>query len=106
MTDDDSHAHELQRSLRNYLDRQGLTSLNALAVVATDWSEVAGEQLAAHSKPVALTNARLVVEVDHPAWATELRIHAKTLLIRLENSLGPAVITDIEVRIQRNLRIE
>ncbi len=47
------------------------------------WAEAVGEALAAHITPVKLDGTKLVVEVDDPAWATQLRFLEATLKQRL-----------------------
>ena len=37
------------------------------------WDEAVGDAVAAHVQPVRLDGDQLVVEVDDPAWATQLR---------------------------------
>ena len=37
------------------------------------WDEAVGDAVAAHVQPVKLDGTTLVVEVDDPAWATQLR---------------------------------
>ena len=48
------------------------------------WDEVVGEQVAAHVQPVRLDEGVLVVEVDDPAWATQMRLLAPQVIERLE----------------------
>ncbi len=36
------------------------------------WAEIAGEEVARHCRPAALSDGILVIHVDHPAWATQL----------------------------------
>jgi predicted nucleic acid-binding Zn ribbon protein len=70
------------------LDRV-LRSLHAPAArtvktVFTEWPELAGPGLAAHAQPIALRDGELVVEVDDPAWASQLRWLEPELRARLE----------------------
>jgi predicted nucleic acid-binding Zn ribbon protein len=43
----------------------------------------------------------LVVGVDDPAWATQLRFLESELLERLAAEFGPGEVTSIEVRVRR-----
>ena len=54
----------------------------------------------AHVKPVKLDGTKLVVEVDDPAWATQLRFLETTLKQRLLEVAG-ATIETIEARVRR-----
>ena len=62
------------------------------------WEEAVGAAVAAHVQPVKLDGTLLVVTVDDPAWATQLRFLEGTLRPRLLDVAG-AVIETIEVRV-------
>jgi predicted nucleic acid-binding Zn ribbon protein len=64
------------------------------------WEAAVGPAVAAHVQPVRLDGARLVVEVDDPAWATQLRFLEETMKRRLAEEAG-AHIETIEVRVRR-----
>lgn len=73
----------------------------AVAGVFGHWEEAVGEAISAHAKPILLDNGRLLVEVDQPGWATQLRYLEKDLLERLRPHLGGAELHAIEVRVAR-----
>ena len=73
----------------------------AIAGVFGHWEDAVGASIAAHAKPLLLDGGRLVVEVDQPGWATQLRYLEKELLERLRPFLGGAELTAIEVRVAR-----
>ena len=62
------------------------------------WSEIVGENVAAHVQPVRLDGARLVVEVTDPAWATQIRRLSDTLRTRVREVAGTTIET-VEVRV-------
>ena len=64
------------------------------------WAEAVGDAVAAHVKPLKLDGTKLVVEVDDPAWATQLRFLEATLKQRLGEVAG-ADIETIEARVRR-----
>lgn len=64
------------------------------------WSEAVGEQIAAHVQPVRLDEGVLLVEVDDPAWATQVKLLAGTLIERLRDVAGVEV-ARIDVRVER-----
>ena len=43
------------------------------------WEEAVGAQVAAHARPVRLDGGVLVVEVDEPAWATQITLLSNTI---------------------------
>ena len=64
------------------------------------WTEAVGDAVANHVTPVKLDGTKLVVEVDDPAWATQLRFLETTLKARLLEIAG-ATIETVEVRVKR-----
>lgn len=98
-------AEEEPQRLGHSLDRlartMGAPRADALAVTFSRWQEVVGEGLAAHARPVAIRDRALVVAVDHPSWATELRWLGPQLLGRLAQVAGHEVATRVEVRVER-----
>ena len=64
------------------------------------WAEAVGDAVANHVTPVKLDGTKLVVEVDDPAWATQLRFLETTLKQRLLEVAG-ATIDTIEARVRR-----
>jgi predicted nucleic acid-binding Zn ribbon protein len=86
------------RSLRN--DSTDAVSSTQIGGVFGRWAEAVGDAVAAHVKPIKLDGSKLVVEVDDPAWATQLRFLETTLKQRLLDTTG-AVIDSIEARVRR-----
>ena len=97
------------RSLRN--DSPGASSNDAGATTGAQmasqmgsvfgrWAEAVGDAVAAHVTPLKLDGSKLVVEVDDPAWATQLRFLETTLKQRLLEVAG-AKIDTIEARVRR-----
>lgn len=70
------------------------------ATVFGRWSELVGEQIALHARPVKLDGGRLLVEVDEPGWATQLRFLEADLVARLRGE-GRLAVDTIEVRVRR-----
>jgi predicted nucleic acid-binding Zn ribbon protein len=54
--------------------RLGWTSPLARAELLASWAELAGEETALHSEPVAIEDGVLTVRCDSTAWATQLRM--------------------------------
>ncbi len=65
------------------------------------WSEIVGEGMAEHVRPIRLDKDSLVVSVDHPAWATQVRRMGDVLLDRVVEETGEARPGRVEVRVQR-----
>ena len=64
------------------------------------WAEIVGDAVATHVTPLKLDGVKLVVEVDDPAWATQLRFLEATMKQRLLEVAG-AKIDVIEARVRR-----
>jgi predicted nucleic acid-binding Zn ribbon protein len=75
--------------------------MKAVAGVFAGWEDVVGPSVAAHARPVTLDGDRLVVEVDDPAWATQLRYLEAGVLERLREAAGGAAINHVDVRVRR-----
>jgi predicted nucleic acid-binding Zn ribbon protein len=61
------------------------------------WADAVGAQVAAHARPVKLDGSVLLVEVDEPGWATQLRFLEADLLERL--TATGSLVSRIEVRV-------
>jgi predicted nucleic acid-binding Zn ribbon protein len=75
----------------------GLPPSDALGQVSAAWTTVAGTTLAAHSRVRSLRDGEAVIEVENPAWATQIRYLAKDLVEGLDEALGGRVITALQV---------
>ena len=78
----------------------GVPLASTLSTVFASWPDMVGESVAQHSRPRSLRDGTLVVAVDEPAWATQLRWLEADLLTRLREVLGPDQVARIEVRVQ------
>jgi predicted nucleic acid-binding Zn ribbon protein len=89
------------RALRDE-ERTGNVGAGVAAIggVFGRWEEAVGAAVAAHVQPLKLDGTTLVVEVDDPAWATQLRFLEATLRARLAEVAG-AEIDKVEVRVRR-----
>jgi predicted nucleic acid-binding Zn ribbon protein len=90
--------HGVVRSLRP--DSATAPTASSLGSVFGRWVEAVGEPVAKHVRPVKLDGRRLVVEVDDPAWATQLRFLEATLRERVAAVTG-VELDVIEARVSR-----
>ena len=67
------------------------------------WDDVVGSLIAAHVRPVRFEHGALLVEVDEPAWATQVRFLTDDIRRRLAEDAGVEV-TSIDVRVARGGR--
>ena len=97
---DDDEPRRLGESLEHWARRLGAPGAGALATVFARWPELAGPGVAAHARPVSLREGTLVVAVDEPGWATQLRYLSAALLERLAEALGEGSVARLEVRVE------
>ena len=69
----------------------------AFTTLLRHWDDLVGEGLAARARPSGLHATTLVIAVDDPAWATQLRYLQADLMTRFEDVLGPGLVTEIRV---------
>lgn len=75
-------------------------SRKAVGGVFGRWAEAVGEQIADHVRPLKLDEGVLVVEVDDPAWATQVKFLVPTIIERLRDVAG-VEIERVDVRVDR-----
>jgi hypothetical protein len=75
--------------------KRGRHSLDLLVV---NWSHLAGERLALHSKPTRLARGVLTVAADSPAWAAELSVESERLLRRIVAIVGQGAVKKVKVQ--------
>lgn len=72
-----------------------------LAKVFEAWEELVGAVIAAHTSPVRLVGGELVVAVDDPAWATEMKFFGPELIGRINAVAEQEAVTSLTVRVSR-----
>ena len=72
-----------------------------VAAVMAAWSEAVGEAVASHVRPRRLHDGVLLVEVDAPVWATQLRYLEEDVLRRLGRKVRPGVVKSIRPVVRR-----
>lgn len=80
--------------------RSGAAGSAAPTAVWAHWDEAVGPAVAAHARPLAVKGSTLVVGVDTPAYATQLRLLAPQLLKRVAEFAGREAISAIEVTVR------
>ncbi len=63
------------------------------------WEEAVGPQVAAHARPVEIRRRVLRVHVDQSGWFQQLVYLKPLLLEKLNERLGGAVLSDVELRL-------
>ena len=99
----ENSSSSLTSALDALLDRLGADTASAITGVFGEWAQIVGEQVAQHVTPIKLERGRLIVEVDDPSWATQMRFLEPQLVAKLHIATT-STITAIEVRVKRNPR--
>jgi len=61
------------------------------------WSAIVGVDVAEHAQPIELKDGELTVQADSTAWATQLRLLQKALLIKIAAGVGHDVVKRLKV---------
>ena len=96
-----SEPRSIDGSLEALTRRLGLEGAHGVGRLFSGWSEIVGEAMAEHVQPVRIDRSALVVTVDHPAWATQVRRLGDTLLDRAATFAGVERPGRLEIRVQR-----
>ncbi|CAN5855283.1 hypothetical protein BH24ACT3_BH24ACT3_10010 [soil metagenome] len=74
--------------------------VTTVSTVFGRWPDLVGEHLVDHVRPLAVEATTLVVAVDEPAWATQVRWLTPDVLAAADRLLGPGALTDLTVRVK------
>ena len=87
-------------SLDRVARRFGIGRASTLPAVFERWTELVGEGVGARTRPRSLRGTTLVVAVDDPSWATQLRWLEADLVARITTELGPGVVTGLQLLVR------
>ncbi|MEU3167135.1 DciA family protein [Streptosporangium sp. NPDC006930] len=92
----------LGRAIADLLSDRGWEQPAAIGGVFGRWHEIVGADMAAHTKPETFADGEVVVVADSTAWATQVRLLARTLVRRLNEELGDGTVQKVKVRGPQN----
>ena len=61
------------------------------------WHLIVGDDVAEHARPIELKDAELTVQADSTAWATQLRLLQRQLLVKIAAGVGNDVVKRLKV---------
>jgi predicted nucleic acid-binding Zn ribbon protein len=61
------------------------------------WAVIVGADVAEHARPIELKDKELTVQADSTAWATQLRLLQKQLLVKIAAGVGHDVVKRLKV---------
>ncbi len=79
-------------------DSMGWNANIAQAELVENWSDIVGDDVAAHTSPTGCSDAVLEVHCDSSAWATQLRLMRSDLVAALSEKFPEAGIQEISVK--------
>jgi hypothetical protein len=88
----------LGTAIGGLLSDQGWKEQAAVGSVFSNWQEIVGSDLAAHTRPDGFAEGELVIAADSTAWATQVRLLASMLVRRLNAELGEGTVKRVKVR--------
>jgi predicted nucleic acid-binding Zn ribbon protein len=88
----------LSSAIGGLLDAEGWALSAATGSVFGRWAEIVGADLAGHTRPERLADGELTVAADSTAWATQVRLLAAQLVLRLNTELGDGTVLRVRVR--------
>jgi predicted nucleic acid-binding Zn ribbon protein len=102
---EEGYGHRPVRRLRESLAEVAadlrLDDPDTVGGVFHGWAAAVGDTVAAHAQPRILRDGVLVVEVDSPEWATQLRYLEEDVLRRLGRKVRPGVVRSLRVVVRR-----
>ena len=91
----------LNEVLGKVLRRMRVSDQSSAIGLFSGWRQIVGDTIADHVAPKRLENRVLVVEVDDPAWATQLKFLESQLIATLRDNVGDEV-ESLEIRVRRS----
>ena len=88
----------LAATLRGWVRQAGVGADLRKATVFGRWAEIVGPDLAAHCRPLSLTDGDLLVEAESTAWAMQIRGLAPQLLTRINREVGAGSVTRVRAQ--------
>jgi predicted nucleic acid-binding Zn ribbon protein len=65
----------------------------------SSWEAVVGPEIAQHAEPRSVRDGVLLLVVDQPAWATQLRFLVPELLARIRAGVSHSEVTEVQIRV-------
>lgn len=76
---------------------RGWSGKVAEGTVFGQWTQVVGEDIAAHATPVTLQDGVLGITAESTAWATQLRMMQSQILAKIAAAIGHNVVTSLRI---------
>ncbi|NBS30675.1 MAG: DUF721 domain-containing protein [Actinobacteria bacterium] len=103
MSDDDDDVVSLSASLDSVVRSLRGPSRAEVGGIFGRWEEAVGEYVARHARPSRFEDGVLLIDVDEPAWVTEIEFRTEEISSRLRE-MAQVEVAKIEVRVARRRR--
>lgn len=88
----------IQSILDEIQELSGINSFIKENRIESAWSEVVGPIVAQSSSVRSFEKGKLILNVSHPVWKTEILMKRKELINRLNENIGSAIIQELIVK--------
>ncbi|MGH3794870.1 MAG: DciA family protein [Pseudonocardiaceae bacterium] len=95
---DDRDPQRLGRLAARLVADRGWADRVSGGLVFGRWAHLVGDEVAEHARPMSLRGGELTVQASSTAWATQLRLLQRQLVVRITAGVGPGVVTRLRVQ--------
>ncbi len=88
-------------SVNRLMKHMKAPEVSILESIFARWPELVGDVIGTHTRPVRIEEGRLLIEVDDPAWASEMEWMGEELVRQIRLKLETDQITGLAVRLSR-----
>ncbi len=90
----------LEETLDQVTSQLKVPRAQVLGVIFQQWEKMVGSVMASHTSPVRLVEGELVVTVDDPAWATEMRFFGAEIIERINNIANEEAVVCLTIKVR------
>jgi hypothetical protein len=91
-------AQSVNTLLKEMLTKPGLGQQITRHQAWLVWDKIVGNQIAARARPLRLRKGVLEIAVDHPVWMQQLQMMKPQILVKIQEQIPKAGITDLYLR--------
>jgi predicted nucleic acid-binding Zn ribbon protein len=85
-------------TMRSWVKAAGTGADLTKATLFGRWEKIVGDEVAQRCSPTSLVDGELVVQAESTAWATQIRMLAPQLLVKINPELGPRTVIRIRAK--------
>jgi len=81
--------------LKHIISNKRWEKMFGLEYLKEDWENCVGKAIAAHTSPSFISDKRLFIDVDSPAWATQLNFLQQDIIKKINSFFGKSIVKEI-----------